>query len=166
MRNLAITLTAALLFFSTGPAQPAGSAKYIPVEKYDPARNADKDLRDAIIEAQRTGRRILLEVGGDWCKWCHILDRFFAEHPDVVKLREAGFLMVKINFSEENLNKEFLDRFPPVAGYPHFFVLESSGKLLHSQDTGKLEEGEGYNLKKFSSFLEEWSPARHSAPAM
>ena len=160
MKIPAALLTLALLFLSASLAQQPGSAGYTPVEKYDPSRNADQDLRDAIVEAKRTGRRILLEVGGDWCKWCHILDRFFEEHPEIVKLRDTGFLMVKINFSEENLNEKFLGRFPPVAGYPHFFILDSNGKVLHSQDTAKLEEGEGYNLKKFTTFLEEWSPPK------
>ena len=27
--------------------------------KYDPARNADQDIRNAVAEAQKTGRRVL-----------------------------------------------------------------------------------------------------------
>jgi len=29
---------------------------YTPIKKYDPGRNADKDIKDAIVEAQRTGK--------------------------------------------------------------------------------------------------------------
>src|SRR5689334_3120338 len=133
-------------------------ADYVPVLKYDPARNADQDIREGVAEAKRTGKRVLLEVGGQWCIWCHIMDEYFDNHPDLLAFREKNFIMVKINFSDENKNERVLSRYPDVAGYPHIFVLDNNGKLLHSQDTGKLEEGRGYNLERFIAFLKEWAP--------
>ena len=133
-------------------------AEYVPVLKYDPARNADQDIKDGVAEAKRTGKRVLLEVGGEWCIWCHIMDEYFEKHPDLLAFREKNFIMVKINFSDENKNEQVLSRYPKVAGYPHIFVLDTGGKLLHSQDTGQLEEGRGYNLDKFTAFLKEWAP--------
>ena len=132
--------------------------EYAPVLKYDPARNADQDIKDGIAEAKRTGKRVLLEVGGQWCIWCHIMDDYFEKHAELLAFREKNFIMVKINFSDENKNEQVLSRYPQVAGYPHLFVLDNDGKLLHSQDTGKLEEGRGYNLDKFMAFLKEWAP--------
>jgi hypothetical protein len=73
-------------------------------------------------------------------------------------LRDKNFIMVKVNYSEENKNEPLLSRYPQINGYPHLFVLERDGKFLHSQDTGQLEEGKGYNLAKFMAFLKEWSP--------
>ncbi|HKQ99572.1 MAG TPA: thioredoxin family protein, partial [Pyrinomonadaceae bacterium] len=100
----------------------------------------------------------LLEVGGEWCIWCHIMDGFFEKHTELLALREKNFIMLKINFSEENKNEPVLSRYPAVAGYPHIFVLDRNGKLLHSQDTAQLEEGKSYNLEKFMAFLKTWSP--------
>ena len=56
------TLFLALLLF----AQSATT------KKYDPKRNADSDVKNAIAEARKTGKRVLLEVGGEWCSWCHL----------------------------------------------------------------------------------------------
>ena len=136
----------------------AAASKYVPVHVYDPKRNAELDIRNATVEAARTGKRILLEVGGDWCVWCHIMDSFFEKNPDLLRVREKNFVMVKINFSEENKNEQVLSRYPPINGYPHLFVLAQDGKLLHSQDTAKLEVGKSYDLAKFMAFLKEWSP--------
>jgi thiol:disulfide interchange protein len=136
----------------------AGSAKYVPVHTYDPARNAEQDIRDAVAEAGRTGKRVLLEVGGEWCIWCHIMDAYFEKNPELLDYREKNFVMLKINFSEENKNEQVLSHYPQINGYPHIFVLERDGKFLHSQDTGQLEEGKSYNLDKFKAFLKEWSP--------
>ena len=130
--------------------------QYTPVAKYDPSRSAEQDLRNAITEAQRTGKRILLEVGGEWCSWCHIMDKFFDQNPNLTKLRDTNYVTVKINFSKENENGKFLGQYPKIPGYPHLFVLESNGKLLHSQFTGDLEQGQSYNLQKFTKFLEAW----------
>ena len=47
-------------------------SRYVPVIQYDPKRDAGSDIKNAVIEAQRTGKHVLLEVGGEWCTWCHI----------------------------------------------------------------------------------------------
>ncbi len=144
---------------ATVSSEASSSASYHPVQEYDPARDAADDVDAAVAEAARTHRRVLLEVGGEWCIWCHYLDDFFAAHPELAKLRDQDYVMVKINFSEENENKKLLRRFPKITGYPHIFVLDDRGKLLHSENTAELEEGRGYNLEKFREFLEKWAPA-------
>jgi len=65
---------------------------------------------------------------------------------------------MKVNYSDENKNEELLGKYPKVPAYPHYFVLEHNGEFLHSQGTGELEEGKGYNEKVFVEFLEKWSP--------
>lgn len=133
---------------------------YSPVTKYDPKRDAAQDIRDAAAEAKRTNRRVLLEVGGEWCSWCHHMDDFFEAHANLTSLRDQSFVTIKINFSEENPNKEVLSQYAAIAGYPHLFVLDSDGTLVHSQDTSALEEGKSYNLERFTTFLAYWAWAK------
>jgi thioredoxin-related protein len=133
---------------------------YTPITKYDPKRDAAQDIRDAAAEAKRTNRRVLLEVGGEWCSWCHHMDDFFAAHADLTALRDKNFVTVKINFSEENQNKEVLAQYSAIAGYPHLFVLDAEGKLVHSQDTSVLEDSKSYNLERFTNFLTYWALAK------
>jgi len=130
---------------------------YVPVSKYDPKRDAARDVQAAIAEARRSGKRILLEVGGEWCVWCHRMDRYFEENAKLLELREKHFITVKINFSPENENKKLLSAYPEIPGYPHIFVHDTDGKLLHSQNTGELETGKSYDLEKFIAFLQRWS---------
>ncbi len=134
--------------------------KYVAVHDYDPKRNAEQDIKDAVAEAKRTNKRVLLEIGGVWCIWCRFMDEFFVKNPDLLAFREKNYVMLKVNFSDENKNEAALASYPKVAGYPHLFVLDANGKLLHSQDTGELEEGKGYNLEKFSAFLKQWASER------
>ena len=136
----------------------AGNAKAR--EKFDPSRNARKDIEEAIAKAQKTHKRIMLDVGGEWCIWCHRLDDYFAQNTKLNQLREENFIWLKINFSPENENKEVLAAYPQISAYPHIFVLDEHGKLLHSQDTGELEAGQSYDLEKMSAFLRKWSPPK------
>jgi len=145
------------LLIPESASQTAGQSKYIPVTKYDPKRNADQDIQEAVKEAQLGHKRVLLEVGGDWCSWCHILDNFFDTHSELIQLRDKNFVTVKINFSEENENKEVLSRYGEIPGYPHIFVLESDGKLLLSKNTSTLENGKSYDLQRLTAFLKEWA---------
>ena len=156
-----LTRCAFVILFTMGAVFGVAQAShaqspYTPITKYDPKRDAAQDIRGAAAEAKRTNRRVLLEVGGEWCSWCHHMDDFFAAHPDLTSLRDKSFVTVKINFSEENPNKEVLGQFPAIAGYPHLFVLDGDGALVHSQDTSALEEGKSYNLNRFTTFLAYW----------
>ena len=147
------------LAFPTGVSHTLAQSKYIPVTRYDPKRDAARDIQDAVKEAQRAHKRILLEVGGEWCSWCHTLDRFFDTHAELIQLRDKNFVTVKINFSEENTNKDVLSRYEAIPGYPHIFVLDSDGKLLWSQNTSILERDKSYDLERLTVFLTNWAPA-------
>ena len=129
-------------------------------EKFDPLRNPAEDLQAAVKKAEAENKRIILDVGGEWCVWCVWMDKYFIKNPDLAKLRDENFVWVKVNMSPENENRAFLSKYPLAAGYPHLYVLEKDGKLLYSQNTAELEEEKSYNLQKFTGFLEKWSPAK------
>lgn len=158
-RILSIAVCSGLVIASSYISSAAQSKKtrYVPVSRYDPKRDAARDVRNAIAEARRSGKRILLEVGGEWCVWCHRMDRYFEDNPKLLELREQHFITVKINFSPENENQKLLSSYPKIPGYPHIFVLDNDGKLLHSQDTNELETGKSYDLEKFIAFLKNWA---------
>lgn len=149
-----VTLLALSLAASPSPPQTG----YAPIAEFDPARNAAEDVQQACMEAKRTGRHVLLDVGGRWCIWCRIMDEFFEANPAILKLREDNYVTVKVNFSPENKNEELLSQYAKIPGYPHLFVLDSQGQLLHSQSTEELESDKSYNLKKFTRFLKQWAP--------
>ena len=154
---LTLIMLAAVVFASPVLAQERDSSQHATAAKFDPSRDPQKDVDSAVVEATRSGKRILLDVGGEWCKWCHYLDRFFEENKDVVDFMHEKFVVVKVNFSKENENVKFLSQYPKVKGYPHLFVLDKNGTFLHSQDTGDLEKGQGHDHDKVLTFLKKWA---------
>lgn len=142
-----------------GPAAPAVAPVYT-VENYDPKRNPEEDLKATVKRAQSEEKRILVQVGGNWCGWCKLMNKYFHENPKVAGVLARDFLIMKVNYSKENENREFLKKYPSIPGYPHIYVLDSSGKLLHSQGTAALEEGKSYSEKKMLEFLGTWAPKK------
>lgn len=160
---LTIILSGSIAIFGQSATAVVGeaAAKTTPSpEKFDPKADPVADLKTAVERAQAEGKRIILDVGGEWCSWCHFLDNFFAKNADLMKLREDNYVWLKINMSPANENKNFLAAYPAIQGYPHLFVLESDGTLLHSQHTNVLELGKSYDPAKMTEFLTKWAPAK------
>ena len=57
--------------------------------------------------------------------------------------------------------KKYLASYPKIKGYPHLFVLDETGKVLKSQDTGVLEnkkgKPKGHDKDKVLAFLQKWA---------
>ena len=123
---------------------------------YDPARDPFADGHAAIQLAKATNRRVLIELGGDWCSWCHIMDRFFDNNPDVKTKLHQTFVMLKVNVSDLNDNAEFLKAFPKPLGYPHMYVADNDGKLLQSKDTADFLVNGKYSRERFMAFFSRW----------
>lgn len=177
MRNLSLLVASVLILSGCGGVAASGSSSsetpgegqtadsgrnpdhdpLYEIAVYDPARDPAADLADTVARAQREGKRIILEVGGEWCSWCHILDQYLRDHPDVHDPLAAQFVMMKVNFGPENENEAFLSDYPEIPAYPHFLVLDSEGSFLHSQGTAVLEEDRSYNEDAFQAFIDQWS---------
>ncbi len=145
----------ALFLLNAPPAHAAPDALYLHPD-YSEARDPNADLAEALVRAKAEGKLVLLDVGGDWCVWCHILDDYIAGHSDVHDAFAAAFVIDKINYSKTVPNKEFLSRYPKVAGYPGFIILGVDGALIATKDTGELEKGESYNHAKMLAFAKAW----------
>jgi len=141
------------------PELTADSSGYVPVRKFDPKRNAAADIQAAVAEARRTGKRVIVDVGGDWCQYCHQMDQLFQQHPELVELREKNFVTVAVYYGSDKKNEQALSRYPKVNGIPHFYVLDGSGSVLQSQHLTELRTGANYDPDKVKDFLTKWSPS-------
>ena len=125
-------------------------------QEYDPARDPFADGRAALKLAQETNRRVLIEVGGDWCRWCHVLTKFLAENQQLREQLHRHFVILKVNVSEANDNAEFMAGFPKPLGYPHMYITEDDGSIIFSKDTADLQENSRYSVQRFQQFIDKW----------
>lgn len=127
---------------------------------YDPAANAMLELRSAVAQAAANGKHVLVQVGGNWCSWCHKLDKLFTTDERIDSLMQADFVLLRVNYSKENENEQILRLLegPERFGFPVMLVLDSSGRLLHTQDSGQLEKDGAHDPEQVYRFLYLWRP--------
>lgn len=143
------------------PVHAADSARAITVlpeysKVYDPARDPFQDGRDALELARKTDRLVLIEVGGEWCAWCHVLDRFIRDNRDVYDTLYGNYVVLKVNVSDENDNREFLSGLPKTNGYPHLFITRNDGSVIYSTDVTRLVKDGRFVHERVMAFLEHW----------
>jgi thioredoxin-related protein len=144
----AFALALLVLLTACGPSKPANLG-------YDANANATQLVEAAKREAAKSGRRVLIIAGGDWCRWCHVLDEFLSDNADAKAAMDASFVVVKVYVDDDTYDESFFDRMPEAQGYPHMWVLMPYGGVK-SIPTAPLEQGDDdYDKGRFMAMLQE-----------
>ena len=127
---------------------------------YNPSDDAKTEIENTVKKAANEGKHVLLQIGGNWCRWCLSFDRKVKSNDTLRIAMEKDFVVYHVNYSKENMNDDVLTSldYPQRFGFPVFVVLDSEGKRLHTQNSAYLEEGKGHGTKKILEFLNHWSP--------
>lgn len=136
---------------------------------YDETIDPDVQIVEAVSKARKEGKFVVAQLGGNWCKWCIRFARFVEDDPELKKYVDDNFEFIHVNYyprsEERNADKAATEKAlrrlgnPVRFGYPVLVVLDSDGNVVHTQDSGLLESGEGYDRDKVKRFFELWSPA-------
>ncbi|MBA6295650.1 thioredoxin family protein [Colwellia sp. MB02u-9] len=161
---LASVLLSSLLLTSPVSAQASAhpstiaTANELPLysKVYDDKRDPFKDAQAAIGIAQASNRNVLIEIGGNWCTWCHKMDAFLAKNPKIYQTLHDNYVLLKISVSDSNENEAFMKSLPPVQGYPHMYVSTNTGQMLLSKDTAELLDDLQYSAQYWLTFLAKW----------
>jgi thiol:disulfide interchange protein len=148
------------------PGQNAASTQQA-VKLYDPSIDGMKQIREAAAMAKSQGKHVLVQYGGNWCSWCIRFDSFCKTDTAISRLISSNYIPVKMNYDPSNKNdaaNEYMGN-PARFGFPVFIIIDGNGKVLHIQDSGLLEEGQGYNQKKVIGFFRNWTAAAILPPS-
>ncbi|RYD88952.1 MAG: thioredoxin family protein [Sphingobacteriales bacterium] len=126
---------------------------------YNPAANARKDVAAALQRAKAEKKQVLIQVGGNWCIWCYRFNAFTHADTAINALLRDNYVVYHLNYSKENKNLDYLAElgYPQRFGFPVMIVLDADGHRLHTQDSGLLEKGNGYDHDKVYAFLHGWA---------
>ena len=127
---------------------------------YKPDEKAETEIANAVGEAKRSGKHVLIQIGGNWCIWCARFHEFVTKDSQLDSLMNANYVVYHLNYSKENYNVKLLTKynFPQRFGFPVFLILDGEGNLLHTQNSWYLEDGKtSYEREKVKSFFREWS---------
>ena len=131
---------------------------------YDPSLDGWKQLQAAGKTATVENKRVLVIVGGNWCKWCRALDGLMSEDSGL-RAELGKYQVVHLNYSKENKNPEAMAHLgkPEKLGFPSLLVLSSKLHVLHTQSSEVFETGDptkpGHDPAELLAFLRRWSRA-------
>ena len=127
---------------------------------YSPDENAKAGIAVAVKQAKTEGKHVLIQIGGNWCIWCMRFNDFVTNDKSLDSEMHANYIVYHLNYSKENHNAELLTKyeFPQRFGFPVFLILNAKGELIHTQNSGYLEEGKSYNKEKVMGFFADWTP--------
>ena len=161
MRKLLLSLIVVFFILSVN-AQTA--AKKVYNEDINPIEQIEK----AIAKAKSEGKFVVCQVGGNWCPWCLRFAAFITNDTAISKVIGENFEYIHVNYNprksesaeKEQQAKALMKRLDNCGrfGFPVLVVLDENGRVVHIQDSGLLEEGEGYNQKKVLGFFKGWTP--------
>ncbi len=146
---------------------------------YDSTLDPYEQLEEAKRKVASDGRQILLQVGGNWCKWCVRLNRVILGDQALHDTLDKHFVWLHINYGKDMhpKSKSFLEALgnPQQNGVPVLVVLDGDGEVLLVKNTAELEEGDGYSREALMAFfgdigwviplLRETNPSGHVEPA-
>lgn len=140
---------------------PALLAQSESVPLYHPDADAAADIAAAETEANESGKHVFLQIGGNWCGWCIKFHKYIEADTQLDSIQQTHFVVRKVNYSRENKNEAVLAdlEFPQRFGFPVFVILDGNGRRIHTQNSGLLESGDGYDPRKIREFFLQWSPA-------
>jgi thiol:disulfide interchange protein len=126
---------------------------------YDESADGSKQIADALVHAKNDGKHVLLQFGANWCVWCHRLHTLFDTDKSIAEELSNNYVAVMIDVNKGH-NQEVDAKYghPTRFGLPVIVILDSDGKQLTTEDSGKLEEGDHHDPNKVMDFLKRWAP--------
>ncbi|WP_417429355.1 thioredoxin family protein [Halpernia sp.] len=128
---------------------------------YHPEENATEKIAEAVAQAKKENKNVMIQAGGNWCIWCLRFNKYVQTTSELKNLVDENYVYYHLNYSPENKNEKVFSKYGnPGAkyGYPVFIVLDQNGKQIHTQDSAVLEDGKGYSLEKVKKFFSDFAP--------
>jgi len=135
---------------------------------YNEDINPIEQIDQAVFKAKASGKFVVCQVGGNWCIWCLRFADFIANDTTISKVINDNFEYIHVNYNPRKSGGEekkmqaaaLMKRLDNCGrfGYPVFVVLDETGKVIHIQDSGFLEEGQSYSQEKVLQFFKNWTP--------
>lgn len=143
----------------------ADSAKQSLPRVYDEKIDPTQQVNDAIAQAKRENKHVILQLGGNWCIWCLRFADFITKDEEIASFIAENYVYAHVNYPRSKVDREaftpLMKRLgnPQRFGFPVLIVLDGEGNRLHIQDSSFLEKGMGYNRDYVLRFLKAWTPA-------
>ncbi len=139
MLALLLLLSTPALAAVPAPRPSIASFQQLPVvltQPYDEGANADAAVATAFARASASHKRVMIDLGGNWCVDCIVLANFL-KLPEMARFMAAHFELVAVDVGRFNRNLHIPARYgitKRLQGVPALLILTPDGKLVNGND--------------------------------
>jgi len=130
-----------------------------PQAPYDVAANANMAVDAAFARARKSHKRVLLDLGGNWCGDCRILAGVM-ELPQMRRFLGAHFEIVDVDVGRFDTNLQIPARFgitKRLLGVPTVLIATPEGRLLNGNDVFALADARHMQPQAVADWLAKWA---------
>jgi thiol-disulfide isomerase/thioredoxin len=131
---------------------------------YDDKADAAAEVNAALARAAQSGKRVLIDLGGNWCGDCRVFAAML-QLPEVHRFVDSHFELVLVNVGRFTTNLEVPARFgvPGLKAAPTILIVSPQGQLLNGDDIVALQDARAMTPQAVVDWLAHWA-APVSAP--
>ncbi len=163
MKTFPILAAAALALSLAGPARALTAPPQVPpgqpapvAHPYDAPAAAHDAVDAAVRKARQSGRRLLIDFGGNWCPDCRMLAGVMQLAP-VQGWITQNFVPVSVNVDHLNANMDIAKRYGVVIkAVPTVLIVTPDGKLLNPDGTLTLGNARTMSSQAVVDLLGKW----------
>jgi thiol-disulfide isomerase/thioredoxin len=121
---------------------------------YDDRADADAALAATIARAKASGKRVLIDLGGNWCTDCRILAAVM-ELPELKPFIAKHYEVVEIDVGRMNKNMQIPAKYgvTKLAGVPTVLIVDTNGKLINATNSADLADARSMNPQGIANWL-------------
>jgi protein disulfide-isomerase len=171
MRWVLIGLAAAFAVVTTLATHEAHSQSTPPVKKhaippgplpYDTSANPQRDLAAAMTEARKTGKRVLVVFGANWCPDCRILDKELHSDSKAAELVASRYEVVKVDVGDFDKNLDFAKLYgePIKKGIPSVVIVTPTNEVVYQTKAGELADARAMGSDGIYEFFKDHADQR------
>ena len=125
---------------------------------YDAHADAEAALAATIARAKANGKRVLIDLGGNWCTDCRILAAVM-ELPELKPFVAKHYEVVEIDVGRMNRNMQIPARYgvTKLDGVPTVLIIEPDGKLINATNSADLADARSMNPQGIANWLARWA---------
>ncbi len=161
---MAIALFLALpAYAATAPKLKLADLKNLPVVEthpYDEYADANAAVAAAFAKARVSRKRVLIDLGGNWCGDCLVLANLM-QLPELKSFLKAHYEMVSVDVGRFDKNLQVPARFgitTRLEGVPAILIVEPDGKtLVDAGHVAALADARHMTPQGLADWLAQWA---------
>lgn len=126
---------------------------------YDVGANAAAVVDAAFARAKKNGKRVLIDVGGNWCPDCVVLANLM-QLPELKGFLAAHFEIVSVDVGRFDKNLDIPARFGitgRLEGVPSVIIAEPDGKFVNQGHISALSDARHMTPQAIADWLAQWA---------